>query len=91
MNKRQAKKKRTFGEEQYDIWGYPMSYNEQRQVERQYHEYIVTTEYRNITDDSDAEELASILGITYQKQERRYTYPNRLRIRNIHKAVMKSL
>lgn len=43
MNKRQAKKRRKLEEEQFSIWGYLMSYREQRETERNYHEYIVST------------------------------------------------
>lgn len=93
MNKRQAKKKRKLKEKQYDIWGCSMTYREQRKMERQYHEYIVSTECRSTSDNSDdyldSMELADILGITYEKQEYKYKYPNRFRMKNFHKAVMK--
>lgn len=92
MNKRQAKKRRKIEEEQLSIWGYLMSYQEQREAERQYHEYIVSQECRSTSDNSDdldSIELANILGITYEKQEYKYKYPNRFRLRNFHRAVMK--
>lgn len=92
MNKRQAKKRRKLEEEQLSIWGYLMTYREQRKAERQYHEYIVSIEFRSTSDNSDDldyRELANILGITYEKQEYKYKYPNRFRLRNFHKEVMK--
>lgn len=92
MNKRQAKKRRKIEEEQLSIWGYLMTYREQREAERNYHEYIVSIECRSTSDNSDDleyRELANILGITYEKQEYKYKYPNRFRMRNFHKAVMK--
>lgn len=93
MNKRQAKKRRKLEEEQLSVYGYLMTYREQREAERQYHEYIVSVEYRSTSDNSDdyldSMELASILGITYEKLDYKYKYPNRFRTRNFHKAVMK--
>ena len=86
MNKRQAKKKEKRENKLLDVWGYPMSYREEKQVKRCYHEHIVSVEFRNIKDDYDCE-LASILGITYRKEENRYHYPNRFRFRTYDREV----
>lgn len=43
--------------------------------------------YRNC-DDSDEyhEELACILGVTFEKQQRKYIYPNRFRYKTLRRA-----
>lgn len=85
MNKRQAKKKRNYEFRCEDIWGYVMPYSELRKQEREYHEYVVVRDYRNIDYSSDLEELSSILGIPYKVQENKYRYPNRLRFHTLKK------
>ena len=39
MNKRQVKKKEKRENRQIEIWGYPMSYRENKKMERKYREY----------------------------------------------------
>lgn len=86
MNKRQAKKREKREKILLDIWGYFMTYKEQREMQREYHEnVIVNTYYRNSNDFSDLEELEAILGIPFERREYRYNYPNRFRFRTIEK------
>ena len=89
MNIRQKKKKHNYEANCEEIWGYVMPYAELKKMKRSYHEYLVAHDCRTVTDFSDMEELASILDITFEKQEFVYHYPNRFRIKTFDKAVMK--
>lgn len=87
MNKRQRKKKINYEADCEEIWGYIMPYTEQRKMKRSYHETVVVQQdFRTVTDFSDMEELASILGISFEKQENKYRYPNRFRFKTFRKA-----
>ena len=63
MNKRRRKKENKRKEMLYEVWGYDMSYRERKVMERQYHEFVIVRDYRNIDYTEELEELSSILGI----------------------------
>lgn len=86
MNNRKRKKKEKREKILVEIWGYPMSYKEQREMERSYHEYNVSTRCRNIGYDYEAEELANIIGVSYLYEKLEYHYPNRFRWRKIDRC-----
>ena len=81
MNKRQSKKKEQREKKLLDAWGYPMSYREEKQMERGYHEYIVNAEFRNRSYDS----FVSDFGIIPRVCD--YYYPNRFRIMTYGREV----
>lgn len=85
MNKRQRKKENKRKEMLYEIWGYDMSYQQRKVMERQYHEDIIVKDYRNIDYTEELEELSSILGIPYKVESNNYKYPNRMRVRTLSK------
>lgn len=85
MNKRQAKKKKKCEEKQIEIWGWPMSYKEQRRLERAWHENNVVNNYRNKAYDYELEEIASMIGATYVHEDNMYKYPNRMRFKTLMK------
>ena len=61
MNKRRRKKENKRKEMLYEVWGYDMSYRERKVMERQYHEFVIVRDYRNIDYTEELEELSSIL------------------------------
>lgn len=86
MNKRKRKKREKREKMLLDIWGYPMTYKEQREMERSYHEYHVSVYCRNQGYDYEAEEYANIIGIPYVYRKLEYHYPNRFRWRKIDRC-----
>lgn len=87
MNKRQHKKENKRKEMLLEIWGYDMSYQEKKVMERQYHEEVIVKDYRHIDYTEELEELSSILGIPYKVEKINYKYPNRMRFRALNKIL----
>ena len=85
MNKRRRKKENKRKEMMCEIWGYDMSYQQRKVMERQYHEVVIVKNYRNIDYTEQLEELSSILGIPYRVENDNYIYPNRMRVRTLNK------
>ena len=69
----------------YEVWGYDMSYRERKVMERQYHEFVIVRDYRNIDYTEELEELSSITGIPYKVENNNYKYPNRMRVRALRR------
>ena len=87
MNKRRRKKENKRKEMLYEVWGYDMSYRERKVMERQYHEFVIVRDYRNIDYTEELEELSSILGIPYRVENNNYIYLNRMRVRTLNKNL----
>ena len=86
MNNRKRKKREKRKKMLLEIWGYPMTYKEQREMQRRYHEYVVSVECRNNGYDYEAEEFANIIGVPYVYEKLKYHYPNRFRWRKINEC-----
>ena len=87
MNKRKKKKRNAHGSDCEEIWGYVMSYKELKRQERMYHEDVIVNHfYRNCDDSDEYEELACILGVTFENNKEKYIYPNRFRYKTLRRA-----